>query len=487
MHQIYRNASHILVWPGVAHFRGQKELAAFIDSFEEDHWNTTQLLLRPHNTRPIAALQDSQFDQCWGALEETFKAPYWNRLWIVQEVLSNSETWVYIGEELIQLLPLLAMGLALQYLDDNEIETLPSYTKSIIESIGIPLNLPLLDAKLHFSNPEARPIEFLLLLQPFRAFECQDPRDKVYGLVGLSTQYEQTLAVDYSKEVSEIHKDVARLIIDTTQRLEIICTDERTGCDCLQVSHDQSSSLPTWVPNWSCIRDLEGTALRPGLLRGRTADQLHRWNACRNSAAQAHISDDGNVLKCKGIYLGNITNIVRPVVENGPQDFYNILQMLCTTHEIYKSNQTALFKALRETLLKTGYIDDPVSRDLSDSIFLKICQLFLSRFPSFHRRDLELVDRLCCYLKMAMEDRCFYTGVTSEESGGLSVMGVTFMFSREGDVLAVLYGCRWPVLLRRRGSEDGDGFVILGEVYVNGFMNGEGLGLRGDERIFEIY
>ncbi|KAF7883135.1 uncharacterized protein EAF01_011644 [Botrytis porri] len=88
---------------------------------------------------------------------------------------------------------------------------------------------------------------------------------------------------------------------------------------------------------------------------------------------------------------------------------------------------------------------------------------------------------------MAIEDRCFYTGKTSEDERGKSVMGVTFPFSREGYVIAVLYGCRWPVLLRKRGLEERDGFTVLGEVYVNGFINGEGLRLGIREKMFEIY
>lgn len=485
MHQIYKKASRVLVWPGISHLKGQRELSEFIDSFEDDHLNTAQKLLRPHNPKLIAVLHNPLFDDCWKALEDINKCRYWNRLWIVQEVLSNSETWVYIGEELIQLLPLLSMGLALQYLDDSEIQSFPPYTRSIVESVKIPLNLPLLDGKLQFSGPAAKPMELLDLLQTFRKFECRDPRDKVYALAGLSTQYQKELVIDYSKDVTEIYKDVARLIVETTQRLEIICTDEKTTCNCPQGSHQKPSSLPTWVPNWSCIR--EGVGVRPGLLRGRTWDQFHQWNASGDMSIDAHISDDGSVLKCKGILLGTITHIVRPEADNGPRDFHNILRLLRTTHSLDDSNQIALYTALRETLLKTGYIDESVSRELPLPSFLRICELS----PNFHfiaqERDKELVDKFYYYLGMAMEDRCFYTGVTSEEGREQSVIGVTFPFSMERDVLAVLYGCRWPILLRRRRSEEGDGFVVLGEVYVNGFMNGEGLELGIGETMFEIY
>ncbi|KAF5871539.1 putative ankyrin and het domain-containing protein [Botrytis fragariae] len=485
MHQIYKHASRILVWPSIPHCEGQRELAAIIDSFGNDHWNTTQSLLRSHNTKLITILQNPQFDKCWEALEKIHKSTYWNRLWIVQEVLSNSETWVYVGEELIPLLPLLAISLALQYLDNSEIETLPPYTTYVIESVRIPANLPLLDGKLNFSDPTARPMELLDILQTFRRFECRDPRDKVYGLAGLSNTYHQKLTIDYSKSVAEIYKDVARLIIETTHRLEIICADENTKCHCPSGSHEDLSSLPTWVPNWSCIRD--GTGLRPGLLRGRTADHLFQWNASGNMLINAQISEDGNMLNCRGVHLATITHIVHPVDDHGPLDFRSILELFHKTYDINSSNQVALFAALRKTLLKTGYIGELVSHHLPVQVFLKICNMFLAQTSPLRENDAELVSQLFYYLKMAMEDRCFYTGMTTEDGRGNSVMGVTFPFSREGDVIAVLHGCRWPVLLRRRGFEERDGFTVLGEVYVNGFMNGEGLGLEISEKVFEIY
>ncbi|TGO27141.1 hypothetical protein BPAE_0046g00020 [Botrytis paeoniae] len=59
MHQIYKHASRILVWPSILHYE-----AAIIDNFGSDNWNTTQSLLRSYNTKLITILQNPQFDKC---------------------------------------------------------------------------------------------------------------------------------------------------------------------------------------------------------------------------------------------------------------------------------------------------------------------------------------------------------------------------------------------------------------------------------------
>jgi hypothetical protein len=43
---------------------------------------------------------------------------------------------------------------------------------------------------------------------------------------------------------------------------------------------------------------------------------------------------------------------------------------------------------------------------------------------------------------------------------------------REGDTLVVLYGCRWPVVLRKDEEVPGR-FKVVGVVFVHGAMNGE--------------
>lgn len=58
---------------------------------------------------------------------------------------------------------------------------------------------------------------------------------------------------------------------------------------------------------------------------------------------------------------------------------------------------------------------------------------------------------------------------------------------QQGDTVAILYGCSWPVILRAH-EEIPTQFRVLGEVYVDGFMEGEALELRSfKEQRFNLY
>jgi hypothetical protein len=55
--------------------------------------------------------------------------------------------------------------------------------------------------------------------------------------------------------------------------------------------------------------------------------------------------------------------------------------------------------------------------------------------------------------------------------------------AREGDRVAVLYGCNFPVLLR----PDGDAFRYIGECYVDGLMDGEAIEAREKGDFNDLY
>src|SRR3981189_706837 len=89
-----------------------------------------------------------------------------------------------------------------------------------------------------------------------------DPRDKIYGLLGLATD-NLDITPDYRKSPQEVYIDVARAQINSTQNLDIITQSLWPLGDTPSVitpaehifSSNPSSlveNLPSWLPNFSC-------------------------------------------------------------------------------------------------------------------------------------------------------------------------------------------------------------------------------------------
>jgi hypothetical protein len=63
-------------------------------------------------------------------------------------------------------------------------------------------------------------------------------------------------------------------------------------------------------------------------------------------------------------------------------------------------------------------------------------------------------------------------------------MGLAPWDAEQGDIICVLLGCRFPVVLRPRGPSD-NYYVLVGEAYIEGFMDGEAI-LGLEEGYFEL-
>lgn len=55
-------------------------------------------------------------------------------------------------------------------------------------------------------------------------------------------------------------------------------------------------------------------------------------------------------------------------------------------------------------------------------------------------------------------------------------IGLVSEHAKKGDLVVILFGCSVPVLLRQSGDDGEDTFFLVGECFLDGFMDGKGLG-----------
>lgn len=84
------------------------------------------------------------------------------------------------------------------------------------------------------------------LLLTCLGLESTDPRDKIFGLYGLTKQEDRhVLAPNCSKTVAETYTDVAKLLIQSTRTVNILCINT------CSTESQSSPALPSWVSDWS--------------------------------------------------------------------------------------------------------------------------------------------------------------------------------------------------------------------------------------------
>jgi hypothetical protein len=97
-----------------------------------------------------------------------------------------------------------------------------------------------------------------------------------------------------------------------------------------------------------------------------------------------------------------------------------------------------------------------------------------SAWPSAFQEDRDRFESSIIKLRMHVLHRQFL--VT-----GRGYMGTATYNARKDDIVAVLYGCSVPVILRKVG----DDYVFIGECYVQGLMDGEAMGMAVGQKFEE--
>lgn len=168
MASIYQSAERVIVWLFEAHL-------------EPDDLDLT-----------LMDLSNESDYACMECIPSAFRAIYWTRLWLVQEVLLAKERHVLCPGGL--LISWRRMGdLHNHYKRDFVNKSVCEITELLSKSLeNIPM--PLDDA-----------------IDRFCSQQCKDPRDKVYALQGIVMEEEQVL-VDYHEPVHTVFMDVVQVL-----------------------------------------------------------------------------------------------------------------------------------------------------------------------------------------------------------------------------------------------------------------------------------
>ena len=122
-------------------------------------------------------------------------APYWNRCWIVQEIVSARHILVHVNTET-------------WHMTDIPFEPGPGAFQKVLRT------------RQRYKVEESS-MNLISLLARFQNSECSDPRDKIFALVKISEEHRQgrNLVISYSKTVTQVFFETLVFVEPTAERM----------------------------------------------------------------------------------------------------------------------------------------------------------------------------------------------------------------------------------------------------------------------------
>lgn len=428
----------------------------------------------------------------WSELAKFLERPWFQRVWIIQEIVFSKDIQFLCGTNYIswQDISLFAICMIqhglIRYLSLNE----PS--QETISESGCGRLLDIFNIKGSFTNI-VNSQSLLTALVQGRGAQATDPRDKVFAVMGMTPTI---INPDYSKATFDVYVEAAESVEPENMVAMLSCVD-----------HSQPiAGRPSWVPDWSTPR--QTTALGYS-----SSSQGVYQNAKFSKLWPTPIRKDGKSLIVIGTLFDTISNLTA-VASSTLKDVPNTTSvtskfvtqsMAMATQQCssYISSKTGLFSAFWQTLVagkdESGRMKAPTNEFAP--IFALLFDSATGQSPSIpdqppsqpnpkrrltldklnFRRPKKFYRQMQLAFSAAVTARRFAT--TKDGFMGLMPRGAML-----GDEVCVILGAHVPFLVRRvPHNEIGiNRYHLLGECYLQGIMNGEGMGSMPESEMKEI-
>jgi hypothetical protein len=470
MTNIYSNANSVAIWLGQD--TDESSLAIHFLCEVSEHADSIEKITRLIGSR----LRRRYFE----ATVSLFERDYWSRLWVVQEVFNARHSIsVYCGS--INL-PWSVFTRASQVFRRHKGD-LDHYfpggandgTRHIVSQSQLTYSQVLVhqgpgslsDLRSFMGLGEGSLLE---VLRTCRRKLAADPRDKVFGILGVLPEHvRRDFQPDYSLSVKEVYTNVVDYLLSTTERLDVICEAIYFPL------HTPSSPLPTWVPDWGHIPQTSALGLSYNFTAsGTTTVEFKFLDDRRNKLEIAAIPLD--TIHRHGIAVGTLCALADFLMA-----FLHWRALLLSHHDENSTGPNSGLPAIQDAFCRTLCLDQVPpkwSKNWTQVVHHLFASLLHSRLP-----HIPLDDELRSYLAIDVGINPDAQRRLLQEHIGARMMGRCFCLTGEGrlgmgsgfmapdDVVVVPLGCYTPILLRPEGSRGEYRFV--GDVYIHGYMRGK--------------
>ena len=407
----------------------------------------------------------------------THERDYWRRLWIAQEISFAQHGYLQFEDCVLPYDSIKKFAAAFS-LEQMELEACVEELltkKSGEDDIGLFL-LELKDSLRVFAENEiVRGVEpdepMLELLALYRWKQASDPRDKVFGLLGLSnlpSDCHPGLAISYKKKAEDVYIGVVKALVEIDSTLDVLC-----HCYASSNHGNVKLDLPSWTPDWSIQRNRVYHKLEDRSVN----------NSARDSPACVDFLEN-RILRVTGFRLGLIKRCGSAIPDGSAGDgaLENSSKVLLPVWEGWQ-------KAVQHAFGDPSRWEKHFFRTLSCGRYDndETLTFAIETFKAYQRDFADIPSHLISTMKMVGEtwfsqdwrdgsDNVLFTIesiISSEEREGATIplVGISMDDLQDGDTLCIFLGCPQPVIIR----PDGDQFRIVAAAYVDLLAAGQAM------------
>ncbi|CAH0045067.1 unnamed protein product [Clonostachys solani] len=525
MRRIYSSAWKVISWLGENDAGGWMPKAfAFSNMLAslQDDSQDLRMLCNPKS----GILTDAGFH----AMHEMTRHLYWHRLWIIQEVVMGaSYTVLRCGDHHLDW-DTLCRAIAVLYHGDNW--TLKDEMLGRAYRRGISTHKVWSTSSLHLIHLDLRHLSYYedegtsterlglrRLLEVANSAKCLEPRDKVFALAGMmETEITNEVTKAYSLDIPQLFAAVTLAFIKHYNNLEPLRQGNPWG----------PQRAPTWAADWSWKGRLRWSRpetpyvgpLWDVLDPGPRPEEI--YNAHGGQPARYVIPNDGLLLHCDGFIFDEIVGL--GAREDGIFEWVRGTETQCPSWKSCYGDDQETAQALSRLLLGGSTVGGHEQAKGCYEAVLSLPSTFKAGYPQFRAKKWSWLEHREGYYYKWSEWRkthnhmmlgkrrleSFFTDKIpkkAEESAYTAAfVGIDrtvkerrFMLTgsgrfgwapdnaydrdgdrnqvRIGDLIAIVFGCSTPLVIRRFGKH----YQVIGEAYVEGIMNGEALIFLKDE------
>lgn len=514
MGEIYRQCSRTIVWLGdyediVMSFGA----IGLIRDLVNRSWGSISNL-QFHKKMDDAGLFFSMFRL--PALVKLLSHPWFERVWVVQEVALPKIVHVIYGGQYIEWDDLEKIAGMFTTPEGSALLLNSTATRSALDSIANIKNMASIrrDTGLqrsinhiqevvtaigvsNFLGKQHDMLPLADLLKRFVHLQSTNPLDKVYALLSLTSDASNRVIIpDYSKTPQLLFTEVSQFFIWRGQPFGIL---SRAG-----IGHERKiEGLPSWVPDWTT------PTVGAELDFGDAKYVKGAYRASGQSHADITVCEDGNSLRAAAIYIGEIIALGAVQSLRAKDDLFHVDSEGHAFHlGDHKLHRDWLTEA-RNLAELYGHPPLRTRADLDEAFWRTLCgdtevtsRPAPPRLGMYYESWVQLLERMERYVpedgsvKTLPDDEEFWDLVGNAQRWGVAMgqccserkfcatkegyIGLVPPNAKIGDEIWVVQGAPTPYALRREASIEMDGVEdgkqickLVGECYVDEMMDGE--------------